>query len=269
VGRNLLIKNVTSNCVRGVDHQLEAVVEGECRDTDYRDPQLKVWKKTPVADIRREAKHSSAINLYPYVVVYCWGNSIIIRESNRNITKACALSPYRLQSSQTFHTSDLLVSHRGGLARQIELKETELLFDVSDAHFDGIDALESESRELENSFQVIDRLTNLSAEANRANVWTEIFGNPITYPVATLLLVSTTTALGVVVAMFVSCWCWRKYSRRNLRKRQRRNCNLALQQTLYDFENTNRRSFRSLTYKPRPAPAQLYRLAGPEIVEVE
>ena len=179
-------------------------MEGECRDTDYRDPQLKGWKKTPVADIRREAKHSSAINLYPYVVVYCWGNSIIIRESNRNITKACALSPYRLQSSQTFHTSDLLVSHRGGLARQIELKETELLFDVSDAHFDGIDALESESRELENSFQVIDRLTNLSAEANRANVWTEISGNPITYPVATLLLVSTTTALGVVVAMFTT-----------------------------------------------------------------
>jgi len=120
VGRNLLIKNETSDCVKGIDHQVEPIVEGDCREPGYRDPQLKLWKRTPVRDIRKGQRHSTSINLYPYIIVYCWGNTLILRENNKNVTKTCSLMPYKLHSSQTFHTSDLLVSHKGSGMKKIE-----------------------------------------------------------------------------------------------------------------------------------------------------
>jgi len=219
VGRNLLIKNETSNCVKGIDHQVELIVEGDCRETGYRVPQLKLRKKTYVADIRKEKKHSAAVNLYPYVIVYRWGNAFILKEGSRNITKICSLSPYKLHGSQTFHTSDMLVSHRGSGVKKIESRKTELIFDVEDTHFDNAEGLEDGSRELENSFQMIDYLNNVSMATREQMILANISGAPLTYPLATVILRVLAAGLAALVLFLAGCRCKARFRERENRRK--------------------------------------------------
>ena len=107
VGRPILIRNQTCDCVKDIDNQVEPVVGNECSTPHFRDPQLMLWKRTPVPIIQREIRHSSAISTFPWIIVYCWGNTLILKDRGRTIEKVCGLEPFRLSSFQTFHTSDV------------------------------------------------------------------------------------------------------------------------------------------------------------------
>lgn len=154
-GKPLLMKNFTADCVRGIASAADNHIEAECSEPEYRDPDLKIWHQTKVSNMSSEVKHSRMELAYPKIIVYCYGNSIIMRrkESPRNITDVCPKYSFALDMTTNFSTSDGRVDHIGGDKLRID-SLTEI--NVADYHLD-YDLLD---REIDSSIGKISELTN-------------------------------------------------------------------------------------------------------------
>jgi len=92
--------------------------------------------------------------------------------------------------------------------KKIKTRRMESIFDVEDTHFEAYEALESDNRELDNSFKQIDLLNNPSSIEQQRAILTEISGTPTHYSLVTLIL-------GVILALLsgllvVLCVCQKK-----------------------------------------------------------
>jgi len=136
----------------------------------------------------------------------------------------------------------------------------ELFFDEEDTHFDASEALESDNRELDNSFKQIDLLNGLSSLERQKAILTEISGTPIHYSL-------TTAILGLMLAilsgiLIVLCVCKKKNRRQHPQPEQESE---KVERAICELINRESQAMRSLRYKPRNYQPHLYRLAPPPL----
>jgi 3-methyladenine DNA glycosylase AlkC/predicted aspartyl protease len=153
VGKSFLIKNSTSDCVKAVDVDATGTVDESCVEQGFRDPILKLWHNTEDANAREELKRSQAFMAWPNIIVYCWGNNLTVTISKKDQETPCPTYPFIMSSSQTFRTSDGMVSHTARTGKK-ELN-VNIILDVQDVHFDEY---EFSHQQIENNLQQIDKL---------------------------------------------------------------------------------------------------------------
>lgn len=106
-GEKFLIRNVTANCIKAIRQPSTDFVSDKCDQADYEDPRLKIWnKKKTSLDLRKEEKHTTLKEGYPYNILYCYGLNITIEQE----TIRCPSHAFALNASVKFNTSDGIIS---------------------------------------------------------------------------------------------------------------------------------------------------------------
>lgn len=109
VGKQWVMRNTTNDCITAVQIDRKDFVEKLCVTPHFRDKNLQVWKKTALA--ANETVDSQYFVSWPRVFVYCWGHTIHF--PNLNVSSPCPLSPFSVEATESFYTSDGFVNHLG------------------------------------------------------------------------------------------------------------------------------------------------------------
>lgn len=196
VGRNLFIRNETNDCIKAIDSAIQSVIEEKCMDANYRDPQLRMWRKHPVVKLLDEPKQSLSILTGSKVLIGCWGSniSIVVSKLTKPVVMKCPINYFFLDASYTFQTSDKMVNHVGGSLRTTET-DLQPNVDIHGSHFEDPDHLNDE---VEKSLHAIEILTSQRIVATVA-------GTAITH---THLMYSGLSSLGLLffcVSLLYGC----------------------------------------------------------------
>lgn len=97
-GKNFLIHNTSSNCLKGIDPPIDRGVQEECSKKDFKDPNLKRWSKATHDDESSNEPKIKRAALYNYVS--CHEYNITIENSEHS----CPDYPFRIPLTTSFHT---------------------------------------------------------------------------------------------------------------------------------------------------------------------
>ena len=211
LGKKEIIKNQTANCVRGVESEASSFVELSCAVKDYRDPLLRLWRKTVQQDAKRTQLQSKQIVAYPFINVLCWTNNITIIKPNssRETTFNCPIEPIAINASFSFHTSDGYVNHLGGDVKKLKFAPL-VEVDVDDTHFENSSPY---NNEIEVNLKRIEELEKVSKNVSDKLQEVENLGQIVQVQGYSFSWKNATLALLGVLMFFCLCGYLPRYTK--------------------------------------------------------
>lgn len=131
--------------MKSIDSDANHIVETTCDIPRYRDPQLQLWRKTVVSNIKEESRHSTSIlftRKFQYIAREIKSPS---HDTTRPVTQPSAVHHIHFANvSDTFQSSDNFVSHVGGDVQRLSEKSADVELDIHDIHFQNADHVNDE-----------------------------------------------------------------------------------------------------------------------------
>lgn len=177
VGKHYLVYNNQTHCAKVIDPTNDEAIDVQCNEPNFVDPELQLWRKTPVAP--GETIHSKMIDAWPYFIISCWRNTLYIvkGDSPKFERTKCPNYVFKLNSQYSFKTNDNLVHHESKSV-QLAASTIKYVFDVQNIHLPDFKlSHEVFDDNLKVSNQLLKKYQNMTEES----IATTVAGHSITW----------------------------------------------------------------------------------------